>query len=64
MGNLNNDAVKFEVNGSDEAYINCDITMQALSPYVKNMDIKCHDNAGNTITNTFNVKNIFVRDSK
>ncbi|MDD7659271.1 MAG: hypothetical protein PUJ42_01015, partial [Bacteroidales bacterium] len=64
VGNLNNDAVKFEVNGSDEAYINCDITMQALSPYVKNMDIKCHDNAGNTITNTFTVSNFFVSGGK
>lgn len=64
VGNLNNDAVKFEVNGSDEAYITFDITMQALSPYVKNMDIKCHDNAGNTITNTFTVSNFFVSGGK
>lgn len=64
VGNLNNDAVKFEVNGSDEAYVTFDITMQALSPYVKNMDIKCHDNAGNTITNTFTVSNFFVSGGK
>ena len=64
VGNLNNDAVKFEVNGSDEAYITFDITMQALSPYVKNMDIKCHDNAGNTITNTFTASNFFVSGGK
>ena len=64
VGNLNNDAVKFEVIDSEEAYINCDITMQSLSPYVKNMDIKCHDNAGNTITNTFTVSNFFVSGGK
>lgn len=64
VGNLNNDAVKFEVIGSDAAYVTFDITMQALSPYVKNMDIKCHDNAGNTITNTFTVSNFFVSGGK
>ena len=64
VGNLNNDAVKFEVIGSDAAYVTFDITMQALSPYVKNMDIKCHDHAGNTITNTFTVSNFFVSGGK
>ena len=64
VGNLNNDAVKFAIIGSDAAYINCDITMQALCPYIKNMDIKCHDNAGNTITNTFTVSNFFVSGGK
>lgn len=64
VGNLNNDAVKFEVIGSDAAYVTFDITMQALSPYVKNMDINCHDNAGNTITNTFTVSNFFVSGGK
>ena len=64
VGNLNNDAVKFEVIGSDAAYVTFDITMQALSPYVKNMDINCHDHAGNTITNTFTVSNFFVSGGK
>ena len=64
VGNLNNDAVKFAIIGSDAAYINCDITMQALCPYIKNMDIKCHDNAGNTITNTFTASNFFVSGGK
>lgn len=64
VGNLNNDAVKFEVIGSDAAYVTFDITMQALSPYVKNLDINCHDNAGNTITNTFTVSNFFVSGGK
>lgn len=64
VGNLNNDAVKFAIIGSDAAYVTFDITMQALSPYVKNMDINCHDNAGNTITNTFTVSNFFVSGGK
>lgn len=64
VGNLNNDAVKFEVRGSDAAYVTFDITMQALSPYIKNMDITCHDLDGYTVTNTFTSNNFSVRGGK
>ncbi|MGM9713073.1 MAG: hypothetical protein ACI3Y5_03015 [Prevotella sp.] len=64
VSGLNNDAVKFEVIGSDEALIKYDITMQALSPYVKNMDIVCHDQNDYTITNTYTTGNFSVRGGK
>ncbi|MDO4209964.1 MAG: hypothetical protein Q4E44_09900 [bacterium] len=64
VSGLNNDAVKFEVIGSGDALIKYDITMQALSPYIKNMDIVCHDQNNNTITNTYTTNNFSVRGGK
>ena len=64
VSGLNNDAVKFEVIGSGDALLKYDITMQALSPYIKNMDIVCHDQNNNTITNTYTTNNFSVRGGK
>lgn len=42
---LNNDAVKFEVSGLPDgakALVTCELTLQALNPFINSMDIVCH----------------------
>lgn len=64
VGDMNNDAVKFEIIGSDNALVYLDVTMQALNPYIYSMDIVCHDLNNYTITNTFTASNFNVRGGK
>ena len=45
LTNLNNDAVKFKVNGLTEntkALITVELTLEALNPFVNSIDIVCH----------------------
>ncbi len=46
----NNDAIKFEISGlptdgSQQALVDVSVFMQALNPYIDQMNIVCHDNA-------------------
>ena len=62
---LNNDAVKFEVDGLPEgsqALVNVELTMEALNPYIHSLDIVSHDkNSSATIRKTFTASNFMVR---
>ena len=52
LENLNNDAVKFEISGLAEdkqALVSVTLLLQALDPYIDNMNIVCHD-ADNQLT--------------
>ena len=47
---LNNDAVKFKISGladNCQALVNVTLHLEALNPYIDNMNIVCHDDAGN-----------------
>ena len=50
VDDMNNDAVKFEIIGSDNALVYMDVKMQALNPYIYSMDVVCHDLKGYTLT--------------
>lgn len=62
---LNNDAVKFAVEGLPEgsqALVSVELTMEALNPYIHSMDIVSHDEKSKkTITQTFTASNFLVR---
>ena len=64
VDDMNNDAVKFEIIGSDNALVYLDVKMQALNPYIYSMDVVCDDLHGNTLTNTFTASNFSVRGGK
>ena len=64
LDDMNNDAVKFEISGSDNALVYLDVKMQALNPYIYSMDVVCHDLNGYTLTNTFTASNFSVRGGK
>ena len=64
VDDMNNDAVKFEIIGSDNALVYMDVKMQALNPYIYSMDVVCHDLKGYTLTNTFTASNFSVRGGK
>ena len=64
VDDMNNDAVKFEIRGSDNALVYLDVKMQALNPYIYSMDVVCDDLHGNTLTNTFTASNFSVRGGK
>ena len=64
VDDMNNDAVKFEIIGSDNALVYLDVKMQALNPYIYSMDVVCHDLKGYTLTNTFTASNFSVRGGK
>ena len=64
VDDMNNDAVKFEIIGSDNALVYLDVKMQALNPYIYSMDVVCHDLNGYTLTNTFTASNFSVRGGK
>ena len=64
VDDMNNDAVKFEIRGSDNALVYLDVKMQALNPYIYSMDVVCHDLKGYTLTNTFTASNFSVRGGK
>ena len=62
---LNNDAVKFVVEGLPEgsqALVSVELTMEALNPYIHSLDIVSHDNnSSTTIRKTFTASNFMVR---
>ncbi len=62
---LNNDAVKFVVEGLPEgsqALVSVELTMEALNPYIHSLDIVSHDNnSSTTIRQTFTASNFMVR---
>ena len=71
LGILNNDAIKFEILGSQTdgsfsntmgmALITVDLYLQALDPYIDKMDIVCHDNRDVLqLTQTFTADNFSV----
>ena len=71
LGLLNNDAIKFEILGSQTdgsfentggmALITVDLYLQALNPYIDKMDIVCHDNRDVLqLTQTFTANNFSV----
>ena len=64
VDDMNNDAVKFKIIGSDNALVYLDVKMQALNPYIYSMDVVCDDLHGNTLTNTFTASNFSVRGGK
>ena len=64
VDDMNNDAVKFEIRGSNNALVYLDVKMQALNPYIYSMDVVCHDDLGYTLTNTFTASNFSVRGGK
>ena len=64
VDDLNNDAVKFEIRGSNNALVYLDVKMQALNPYIYSMDVVCHNLNGYTLTNTFTASNFSVRGGK
>ena len=64
VDDMNNDAVKFEIRGSNNALVYLDVKMQALNPYIYSMDVVCHDLKGYTLTNTFTASNFSVRGGK
>ena len=50
LTNLNNDAIKFQVEGLEEgtkALITFELTLEALNPFVNSIDIVCHSLAEN-----------------
>ena len=71
LGLLNNDAIKFEILGSQtdgsfsnaggKALITVDLYLQALNPYIDKMDIVCHDDRDVLqLTQTFTADNFSV----
>lgn len=62
---LNNDAVKFTVEGlkgNSQALVSVELTMEALNPYIHSLDIVSHDyNSSAKITQTFTASNFMVR---
>lgn len=75
LGDLNNDAIKFSISGLPEgakALITVELTMQALDPYIKSLDIVCQEadasgnalSTGRTLTQTFTASNFAVRGGR
>ncbi|MBR5350812.1 MAG: hypothetical protein IK124_06230 [Prevotella sp.] len=63
LGVLNNDAIKFEIEGVDDgmALVYVDLQLQALDPYIDKMDIVCHDPLDQfTLTQTFTADDFSV----
>lgn len=63
LGILNNDAIKFEIEGVDDgmALVYVDLQLQALDPYIDKMDIVCHDPLDQfTLTQTFTADDFSV----
>lgn len=76
LGELNNDAIKFKISGLEgtgaKALITVELTMQALDPYIKSLDIVCQEadasgntlSTGRTLTQTFTASNFAVRGGR
>ena len=64
----NNDAVKFEITGLAEgrqALVDVSVFMQALNPYIDQMNIVCHDNADQlSLSQSFTAENFMVSGGK
>ena len=64
----NNDAVKFEITGLAEgrqALVDVSVFMQALNPYIDQMNIICHDNADQlSLSQNFTAENFMVSGGK
>lgn len=64
----NNDAIKFEITGLDEgkqALVDVSVFMQALNPYIDQMNIVCHDNANQlSLSQPFTAENFKVSGGK
>lgn len=65
INNLNNDAVKFAVEGLQEntkAIVQVELTMEYLNPYVSSLDVVCKDESGaQSVRQTLDVNNFEVR---
>ncbi len=64
VGNLNNDAVKFSVEGLEgdaKALVQVELTMEYLNPYISSLDVVCHEANGQTVKQTLNANNFEVR---
>ena len=64
VGNLNNDAVKFSVEGLEgdaKALVQVELTMEYLNPYISSLDVVCHEANGQTVRQTLNTNNFEVR---
>ncbi len=61
VGGYNNDAIKIGVIGT--GFINAEITMQALDPYIDRLDIVCQESEGNggKLTQQFTATDFSVR---
>lgn len=57
IDDLNNDAIKFQVEGLGEeelAYVNIELQLEALNPYIDKMDVVCKQPSGETrLTNQY-----------
>lgn len=65
INNLNNDAVKFAVEGLQEntkAIVQVELTMEYLNPYVSSLDVVCKEKyGGQSVKQTLDVNNFEVR---
>lgn len=65
INDLNNDAVKFAVEGLQEntkAIVQVELTMEYLNPYVSSLDVVCKDESGaQSVRQTLDVNNFEVR---
>ncbi len=68
VSNLNNDAVKFVVEGlpsGTQALVKITLTMEALDPYIDKMNIVCHDPSDQfTLSQTFTANDFSVAGGK
>ena len=64
----NNDAIKFQITGLTEghqALVDVSVFMQALNPYIDQMNITCHDNANQlSLSQNFTAENFKVSGGK
>lgn len=65
INNLNNDAVKFAVEGLQEntkAIVQVELTMEYLNPYVSSLDVVCKEKSGGqSVKQTLDMNNFEVR---
>ncbi len=64
VGSLNNDAVKFSVEGLEgdaKALVQVELTMEYLNPYISSLDVVCHEANGQSVKQTLNTNNFEVR---
>lgn len=69
LKDLNNDAIKFQVEGLEEgtkALITFELTLEALNPFINSIDIVCHSLAENgpTLMQQFTSNDFQVSDGK
>lgn len=67
ISNLNNDAVMFTVSGLEgdaSAYVQVELTMEALNPYVSSIDVVCKGDGHQELRQTLQTNNFEVRGGK